>query len=577
MPELCGDIDCYRIEDRVARGRSGHVFFGRSSTGAPVALKVHERPDDGWREVERLRRFEHASIIELLDSGQSPDGWVWLALPWVEGRTLAHLLADEAPLPLDRARWLIDQLADAVDELHRGGLVHGDLSPNNMLVDDDDRLRVIDLGASTGGDGAAVDATTGIEVATTPRYAAPEVAEGRTAGPAADRYAVGLVAYEAVTGSSPFPEVATPIAMLAHHASTEPVAPTEHRPDLPAAVDATLLWALAKDPEARPATAMQFADAFAADDLADAVALGAPPPLAVGAGPPVEPGFLDGGVDVAALDGDAEPDPEAASGRTRFAVLGAALAAATLFAVVGIVLLGSGGGGDGGDETAATEADGATGEAADQTDEAGGVDDGDSPGEDAGGDAEDDAAPTPLDQLTPAAAVWPAGRAAGYSCNMLQAPGFEVAPLPNDFYGGDDDNTVAAVAGIGAGGSNALRVGGDDSYGFFAEIVTMGSHSEFVLSAWLGTEGEPFFTAVYVDYLDADFVLLTAVRDNLPDDNQAVPPADGGLATRVELRSAAPEGAVYAVPTFFKDGSDGALLVDEVVFGPAGTCPDLAS
>lgn len=575
MPELCGEIDCYRLEDRVARGRSGHVFYGRSSADAPVALKVHDRADDGWREVERLRRFDHASIIELLDWGQSPDGWVWLALPWVEGRTLAHLLAEEAPLPLDRARWLIDQLADAVDELHRGGLVHGDLSPNNMLVDDDDRLRVIDLGASMAGEGAEVDTTTGIEVATTPRYAAPEVARGRPAGPAADRYAVGLVAYEAVTGVSPFPEVATPIAMLAHHASTAPVAPTEHRPDLPASVEATLLWALAKEPEARPATAVQFADAFAVDDLAAALALGVPPLAPLDDGYP-SPGHRDLDIAESAAVGSAsDPEPPPGPGPLRRVVLAAAVLAVML-AAGGALLLGAVGGD--GDETATAGVEGSAVDTEDpdspaSTDAAAAVDSASREGADDGDGSE---ASLTAD-LTPAAAVWPAGRAAGYSCNMLQAPGFEVTPLPNDYYGGDTANTLAAMSGIGAGGSSVLRLGDDDSYGLFAEIVAMGSHTEFVLSAWVGTDGAPFNTAVYIDYLDADFVLLTAVRDNLPADNQVVAPADGGLRTRIELRSEAPEGAVYAVPTFFKDGSQGALLVDEVVFGPVATCPDLAS
>lgn len=563
VPELCGESDCYRIEDRVARGRSGHVFFGRSSSDVPVALKVHERADEGWREVDRLQRFDHLSIIQLLDWGQSAEGWVWLALPWIEGRTLAHLLADEAPLPLDRARWLVDQMAGAIDELHHGGLVHGDLSPNNVLVDADDRLHVIDLGAATPAAEAAVDATTGIEVATTPRYAAPEVARGRSAGPAADRYALGLIAYEAVTGTFPYPDVATPIAMLAHHASTEPVAPTEHRPDLPPAIEATLLWALAKEPEGRPTTAMHFADAFAADGVDEVIALGVPPvdhePVPMATSVPASDLDLAGNARGEA-DGPARPG----GARRRWGIVGAvALAGVVAMSALGLGFLGLGQGGDDGSTDADVVAAGEQG----GVEAAGGGVDGEIAGSEIG--ASDDLAPTAL--------VWAAGRAAGYSCNMLAAPGFEVTPLPNDFYGGDTNNTVAGMPGIGAGGSTALRVGDDGAYGFFAEIITMGSHDEFVLSAWVGTDGEPYSTAIFVDYLDADFVLLTAVRDSLPDGNQAVAPAEGGLGARVEVRSTAPEGAVYAVPTFFKDGSDGALLIDEVVFGPAATCPDLAS
>ncbi|MEO1060391.1 MAG: monovalent cation/H(+) antiporter subunit G, partial [Actinomycetota bacterium] len=256
------EIDGYRIEGHVARGRSGDVYRAALPDGPPIALKLHDRADAGRREAERLVLVDHPGVVELLDQGELTGGGAWLALPWIEGRTLAHLLATEGPLSLDRTRSLIRQLGEALDAVHAAGVVHGDLSPRNVMVDLHDRVTLLDLGAAVDGTPATVDETTGLEVDTTPRYASPEVAQGRPAEPASDRYALALIAYEALTGSFPYPEVATPIAMLAHHASSAPTPPTEHRPQLPAAVDELLLDALSKRPEDRPGSGAELATAL---------------------------------------------------------------------------------------------------------------------------------------------------------------------------------------------------------------------------------------------------------------------------------------------------------------------------
>ncbi len=519
MDQLRGQMGAYRIGDHVARGRSGDTFVAEAADGRTVAIKVHDRVVDGRQEADRLARVGHPGVVGLLDQGTTVDGRTWLVLPWVVGRPLTEVLTTDGPLPIDRARRLITQLAAAVDALHDAGIVHGDLSPNNIMVGPDDHLTVIDLGASSdlrpdgqgGGptgtvpgrdpDSAAdsdpdpnpnpipeIVTTTGLEVEVTPRYASPEVAEGRRPGPASDRYAVGLIAYEAFTGAFPFPEVATPIAMLGHHAASEPVAPSEHRPNLPASVELALLAALAKDPDARPPTAARLARALARDEA---------------------------------------PIGQRRSGATRRRRSLTAAVAATLLVVgagFGLTL--------------------------------GGDDDGDGDG-DGGSDP----------------SAWASGQAAGLSCNRLQAPDFETGPLPEGFYGGDLTNTVTVAAGAGVDGTAAIRVGDTGTYGLFAEIVPVGSAKAFVFSAWLRREGPVETSALYVDYLDADYQQLTAVRDQLPL-GQAVGDPDGG---RLTLTSEVPAGAFFAVPTVFKDGSSGSLLVDEVVFGPTATCPDLAS
>ncbi|MEM9655147.1 MAG: serine/threonine-protein kinase [Actinomycetota bacterium] len=504
MPPGPGQIDAYRLETRVARGRSGEVFRATTAGGSAVAIKVHERAADGRLEAERLSAVAHPGVAPLLDRGVTENGRVWLALPWIEGATLGHHLSVGQPLTLDRTRLLVNDLAAAIDALHAAGLVHGDLSPDNVLIDGNGRPVLIDLAAAMPVDAAAIDRTTGVEVATTPRYAAPEVAGGRPVGPAADVYALALIAYEAITGAFPFPDVATPIAMLGHHASSEPVAPSEHRPNLPPAVDVVLLRALAKNPSDRPSSAGEFAA-----DLAEGR---------------VPAGWRD----------PVSADRPGPGPRRRRRWLLAATAVLTVTAIIaGVGLIGG------------------------------------TPGED---DPSEE--PDAFVSVPGSASAWPSGRAAGLSCNLIEVSDFEAAALPDHFYRGDPTNTAVRSSGDGVDDSAALQVGADNTFGLYGEIVPIGTQREFVFTAWI-RHGLTTRTAIYVDYLDEDFVQLTAERDRLKPDGRPAEPAAAREGTRVTVQSIAPDAAVYAVPTFFKDGSPGTLLVDEVVFGAITTCPDL--
>ncbi|MEM9710964.1 MAG: protein kinase [Actinomycetota bacterium] len=536
-------IDGYRIEGHVARGRSGDVYRAATADGPPVALKVHDRADDGRREAERLALVDHPGVVRVEDHGELPGGGAWLALTWIDGRTLAHLLATEGPLSLDRTRGLVRQLADALDALHEAGLVHGDLSPRNVMVDLHDRVTLVDLGAAgqvaegSAVDvttGAEVDVTTGAEVDTTPRYASPEVAAGRPATAASDRYALALITYEALTGSFPYPDVATPIAMLAHHASTEPVPPGEHRPQLPPAVDDLLLDALAKDPDERPSTGAELATALTGASL-----------------------------------GQVRPRRRRP---TRWIAAGLAMAGLAAAALV-VAVASDDGVGESIAEPAATTASTVPGDVppVDAT----------APSTIASTVASTSAArattapvaePAPTTIVAPMPEPWPAGTAAGLTCNRLEVPGFERAELPETFYSGDPSNTVAVAPGAGVDGSTALRIGSTGAFGIFAEIVPLGEEREHVFAAWIREQGEPAVTAFHVDYLDVDFEQITFGREaamrepNLGD-------ADG---RRVVVRTTAPAGAAFAIPSVFKDGSPGSLLIDEAVFGDASACPELA-
>ncbi|MEM9038167.1 MAG: serine/threonine-protein kinase [Actinomycetota bacterium] len=530
--ELTGPrISGVRIERHVARGRSGDVYEAIGPDGAHLAVKVHDRADDGRREARRLRAVDHPSLARLVDEGELGDGRVWLALAWVEGRTLADLVAD-GPLDLPRARRLVRALGDAIDALHLAGVVHGDLSPRNVIVGDG-LVTLIDLGAARlVSSSVALDETAGLDVDTTPRYAAPEVARGEPATSASDRYALAVLAYEAVTGASPYPEVATPIAMLGHHAATEPIPPTEHRPDLPAGVEAALLHGLEKDPDRRPPTGVAFARALRRDEAVGARDTGGRRRWFVAGAAVVLAAVLAG----AALGAPSADEPGAVatdSGAVDATVAVPTTASSTPAQVV----------------SAAPSTSTPVASAA--------------PATTAGGSAA-----APIETSNP---VWPAGTSATLACNRLEVPAFEQPDLPDGFYGLDVDNTVGLVPDAGVDGTAALRVGGVGAYGLYAEIVPLGPEREHVFSAWVRQQGSLEGMGFHVDYLDADFRQVTFGRDEAI----AAGPFGTEDGVRVTVRTVAPGAAAYAIPSIFKDASPGSLLVDEVVFGDAAACVEL--
>lgn len=500
------EIGPYAVESMVARGGSGSVFKAVGGDGVAVAVKLLDRPDaDAGAEAGRLRLVNNPHIVRVADTGHH-EGHPWIATRWVEGRTLAHLVATEGPLTVGRAGRLIEQIAVAVDALHDAGIVHGDLSPRNMIVDLDDHLTLIDLGVAgaagagsgdgrgdggghSGGDGG-LDTTATVAVHTTPRYAAPEVAAGALPGPASDRYALGVIAFEALTGGAPFPAVATPVAMLGHHLHTVPTTPSEERPNLPPRIDSAILRSLSKDPAERHDRAGSFADEL----------------LGRVGGPGAVPGVTAQGRGRGSLLRSNALRSNALRWIVPIGIAGFAL-------FVGWSLLG---------------------------------------GEPNSRDLE------------------AAGDAASLPCNLTEVPGFEGPTLAVDFYSGDpEEPPIASLPDAGVGGSHAGSVGGPDHYGLYAEILAVNGGDEYVFDAWIQRQNEPAETGMWINYLDADFGLVTDVANRLP---TPIDPEESMSGVRYQVRSQAPVRAAWAIPTFFKDSSGGSLLIDEVVFGSVDLC-----
>jgi serine/threonine protein kinase len=176
----------------------------------------------------------------------------------VRGRALRDVIRAASPLPIDRVVRLLRPLAEALDHAHAHGVVHRDVKPTNVMIGADDRVTLLDFGIARAMEGSAQLTRAGLIVGT-PEYMAPEVVTGGVAGANADLYALGVVAYEMLTGHGPFRGVSTSAVAYAH-VHTPPPSPRGERTDLPEIMERALLRQLAKDPAARFPNARTFVE-----------------------------------------------------------------------------------------------------------------------------------------------------------------------------------------------------------------------------------------------------------------------------------------------------------------------------
>ena len=259
-----GRLGPYRLERLLGEGGMGVVFKAvREPDGEVVALKVlrAELSDNDTyrqrftREGRVAAGLTHRHLVPVVDAGEV-DGYPYIAARYVVGRTLADVLEDEGPLALSPMLRTISEVATALDTLHREGLVHRDVKPANIMIDESGISYLTDFGLAKGL-AATVLTKTG-HVVGTAAYLAPEVIRGQAAGPPADIYALGCVTYECIAGNPPFGRasiVETALATI----RDEPDDPCRERDDLAEGLSFAVLQALAKSPSDRPPTAAAYA------------------------------------------------------------------------------------------------------------------------------------------------------------------------------------------------------------------------------------------------------------------------------------------------------------------------------
>jgi serine/threonine-protein kinase len=264
----------YRLDERLGQGGMGTVYRATHLLiDRPVAIKVlnprfvedEEAQERFRREARAAGRLQHMNAVAVTDFGRTEDGYVYIVMELLIGRSLRDVLAREAPLDAARAVSLMLQVSAAVSAAHEAGIIHRDLKPGNIFVVQRKHARpivkVLDFGiAKLAADALDDDQVTLTQVGVmigTPRYMSPEQCDSRRLTPASDVYSLGIILYEMLTGTTPFTG-STPLAVAMKHSSEIPRPPREFVGSIPVELEAVVLHALEKSPDNRPANAGDF-------------------------------------------------------------------------------------------------------------------------------------------------------------------------------------------------------------------------------------------------------------------------------------------------------------------------------
>jgi serine/threonine-protein kinase len=265
----------YHITKKLGEGGMGQVYLAEHvKMGRRCAIKIMmpgtmsdpEAISRFNREAANASRISHPNVCAIYDFGETPDGLIYLAMEFIEGKSLTDLLAEAGTLPLARAATMIQQSAEALQMAHELGIVHRDLKPDNIMVSTSrgkDTVKVVDFGiakAIGGDDGKAQKVTKTGFVVGTPEYMSPEQLAGDAVDGRSDLYSLGLVFYRMLTGASPFPADSQQETMI-KRLTDDPMPLAVARPDVtfPPEVQRVLDRALARQPNDRYRSASEFA------------------------------------------------------------------------------------------------------------------------------------------------------------------------------------------------------------------------------------------------------------------------------------------------------------------------------
>ncbi len=252
----------YFIHQLLGRGGMGDVYKATHLTlDRPVVLKLlkklfHSDPSlvqRFHREARAASRLNHPNSITIIDFGQTDDGTLFMAMEYLGGQSLEHVIADEKSLPEPRVVHIGAQILAALAEAHALGIIHRDLKPANVMIesrrDEQDFVKVLDFGiAKLNEPGGSPGLTQAGIVCGTPGYMSTEQVRGEELDARSDIYAVGVILYEALTGVLPF-QADTPMGLVTKHLVEDPPPLSVRRPGLVVspALEAVIMRALARD------------------------------------------------------------------------------------------------------------------------------------------------------------------------------------------------------------------------------------------------------------------------------------------------------------------------------------------
>src|SRR6266508_2618494 len=254
----------YELQQKIGEGGMARVYRGRDlRLNRQVAVKVlhsHYAGDTGFlqrfhHEAQAAANLRHPNIVDVYDVGQDGDVH-YIVMEYVLGSDLKALIMRNGPLPIDQALAIAEAVASGLDAAHRLGMIHRDIKPQNIIVGERAQVKITDFGIAKSKLSTALTET-GVTFGTAD-YISPEQARGQTATPRSDIYSLGVTLYEMLTGRLPFSGDSS-IAVAMQHVGADPPPPRMYNPRIPPQIEALVLRALSKDPDARPTTAREFA------------------------------------------------------------------------------------------------------------------------------------------------------------------------------------------------------------------------------------------------------------------------------------------------------------------------------
>ena len=258
-------LDHYRIEAAIARSGMSTLYKATDlHDGKPVAVKVpHAEMEADPVLFERFKREEeigqmldHPGIVKTFNG--EVRSRVYMVIEWVEGRLLRTILNAERKLPVERAVKIALGMCDALDTMHKRGIVHRDLKPENVMVDADDRIKLIDFGIAMKEDARRLTFVNLSATLGTPDYISPEQVKGSRGDQRSDIYALGIMLYEMLTGRVPFVGQ-NPLAAMNERVLNEPTSPRGLNAEISPELEEILYRALEREPRHRYATAQEMA------------------------------------------------------------------------------------------------------------------------------------------------------------------------------------------------------------------------------------------------------------------------------------------------------------------------------
>jgi serine/threonine protein kinase len=212
-------------------------------------------------EAAALSRIKHSRVVRFIDFGFD-SRWPYLALEFIEGRSLGELVRSGGAMPPDWTVYIMSQIVDGLGAIWKASIIHRDLKPDNILIGPNGVAKILDFGVAKSDVLRLAEANPKAELAGTAAYLAPEQAKDAGAVDLrADIYSLGITFYETLTGRLPF-EAKNRVQMIFHHLSTPVPPPSEVNPDVPQLLSDVCLWMLAKNPDERPQSYDHLRDAF---------------------------------------------------------------------------------------------------------------------------------------------------------------------------------------------------------------------------------------------------------------------------------------------------------------------------